>query len=72
MSRAVSKLRHPSKTAAAARWYRLHHKHDQAAQLEHQLSEAHCCRICGRPLLTEESRRLGIGPDCLAKTKEDA
>jgi hypothetical protein len=65
-------LRHPSKVAAAAAWYRRHDKAEQAAQLENQLYQAHHCRICGRPLLTEESRQLGIGPDCLAKTKEDA
>jgi hypothetical protein len=72
MSGAMTKLRHPSKTAAAARWHRQHDNNDQAAQLEHQLFEAHRCRVCGRLLLTEESRRLGIGPDCLANTKEDA
>ena len=25
------------------------------------------CQVCGRPLYTEKSRRIGIGPVCLKK-----
>ena len=48
-------------TAAAARFAELAQVHEEA------LVAAGRCRRCGRALTAEGSRRLGIGPECLAR-----
>jgi hypothetical protein len=39
----------------------------QIAELEEGLIAIHACIVCGRPLKGEESRRRGVGKDCLKK-----
>ena len=60
-------MKTPTKLARRANWFRSIGDDAKAEALELQLTRAHRCKRCGRPLTDASSIAATVGPDCQQK-----